>query len=311
VSALDRRAEPEVAAVRRPVRRTVVRVRPRGDGDRYSRRVAFLKRMLPALGLTLLVLVAAWPRIGPLLESVQLGFPVIDLREARELRMLNPHYAGIDRFNRPYFVTAAIGRQVPNRDDLMSLEGPRAEMILRQGASVVVTAVTAIYQSQAQLLDLFDDVNLVHENGTHFATQNAHVDVSASTAEGHEPVVGHGPSGDITAQGFRILDKGDTIIFTGNSHLLLKGTKPTASPATPAELPAEVEAVAAQIAAGTAIPAAAPEPGDLTNWVARAPPSEPATKPRATARPHGVTKQDGKFPDGAAPAVVKTRPDAS
>jgi lipopolysaccharide export system protein LptC len=300
-----------VAAVRRPVGRTLVRARPRGDGDRYSRRVAFLKRMLPAFGLTLLVLVAAWPRIGPLLESVQLGFPVIDLREARELRMLNPHYAGIDRFNRPYVVTAAIGRQVPNRDDLMSLEGPRAEMILRRGASVVVTAVTAIYQSQAQLLDLFDDVNLVHENGTHFATQNAHVDVSANTAEGHEPVVGHGPSGDITAQGFRILDKGDTIIFTGNSHLLLKGTKPTASPATPAELPAEVEAVAAQIAAGAAIPAVAPEPVDLTNAVAPAPPSEPVAKLRATARPHGAVNQDAKSPDSAAPAVVKTRPDAS
>jgi lipopolysaccharide export system protein LptC len=289
----------------------VVRAPPRGDGDRYSRRVVFLKRTLPAFGLTLLVLVAAWPRIGPLLESVQLGFPVIDLREARELRMLNPHYAGIDRFNRPYVVTAAIGRQVANRDDLMSLEGPRAEMILRRGASVVVTAVTAIYQSQAQLLDLFDDVNLVHENGTHFATQNAHVDVSANTAEGHEPVVGHGPSGDITAQGFRILDKGDTIIFTGNSHLLLKGTKPTASPATPAELPAEVEAVAAQIAAGAAIPAVAPEPVDLTNAVAPAPPSEPVAKLRATARPHGAVNQDAKSPDSAAPAVVKTRPDAS
>jgi lipopolysaccharide export system protein LptC len=311
VSALDRQAEPKVAAVGRTVGRTVARARPRGDGDRYSRRVALLKRMLPALGLTLLVLVAAWPRIGPLLESVQLGFPVIDLREARELRMLNPRYAGIDRFNRPYVVTAAIGRQVPNRDDLMSLEGPRAEMILRQGASIVVTAATAIYQSQAQLLDLFDDVNLVHENGTRFVTQNAHVDVSANTAEGHEPVAGHGPSGDITAQGFLILDKGDTIIFTGNSHLLLKGTKPTASPATPAGLPADVEAVAAQILAGAAIPAAAPGPADLTNSVAPSPPSEPAAKPRATASPHGVVKQDTKFPDGAAPTGVRTGPDDS
>src|SRR5262249_25045112 len=134
--------------------------------DRYSRRVAWLKRVLPVVGMMLLVLVAVWPRLGPLLESVRLGFPVIDLREARELRMLNPRYAGIDRLNRPYVVTSAIGRQMPNRDDLMSLEKPRAEMIMHRGATVVVTAETAIYQSQVQLLDLFDDVNLVHENGT-------------------------------------------------------------------------------------------------------------------------------------------------
>jgi lipopolysaccharide export system protein LptC len=249
VKALNPQAKPELAAVLPLTSRAAVRSRFAGASDRYSRRVALLKRMLPALGLALLVLVALWPQLGPLLESVGLGLPVIDLREAHELRMLNPRYAGVDRFNRPYVVTAAIGRQVPNRDDVMSLEAPKAELVLRHGASVVVTAATAIYQSPAQLLDLFDDVNLVHENGTRFVTQSAHVDVSASTAEGHDPVVGRGPSGNIAAQGFRILDKGDTVIFTGASHLLLKGTKPTASPATPAGLPPEVEAAAAQIAA--------------------------------------------------------------
>ena len=218
--------------------------------DRYSRRVALLKRLLPILGLMLLVLVAIWPRLGPLLESVRLRLPVIDLREAHELRMLNPRYAGVDRFNRPYVVTAAIGRQVPNRDDLMSLERPRAEMTMRRGALVVVTAATAMYQSQAQLLDLFDDVNLVHENGTRFVTKTAHVDVARDTAEGHDPVSGRGPSGDIDAEGFRIIDKGDTIFFTGKSNLLLKGSKPSAQPAaSPPGLPPDVAETAAQIEA--------------------------------------------------------------
>jgi len=198
----------------------------------------------------LLILVAMWPRLGPLLESVRLSLPVIDLREAHELRMMNPRYAGVDRFNRPYVVTAAVGRQVPNRDDLMSLESPRAEMTMRRGALVVVTAATAVYQSQAQLLDLFDDVNLVHENGTRFVTKTAHVDVARDTAEGHDPVSGRGPSGDIDAEGFRIIDKGDTIFFAGKSNLLLKGSKPSAQPAaSPPGLPSEVAETAAQIEA--------------------------------------------------------------
>ena len=69
-------------------------------------------------------------------------------------------------------------------------------------------------------------------------TERAHVDLANKTAEGHDPVAGHGPSGDITAQGFRILDKGDTIIFTGRSHLLLKAAKPNAASAAPPALPA-------------------------------------------------------------------------
>jgi len=142
--------------------------------DRYSRWVALLKVVLPVTGVALMCLVSVWSRLPSLLESVRAGFPAIDLREARELRMVTPRYAGLDRYNRPYAVTAAIGRQVPDRNDVMALERPQAVMIVHGGASVVVTAATGIYQSQAQLLDLFEDVNLVHQDGTRFVTRRAH-----------------------------------------------------------------------------------------------------------------------------------------
>jgi lipopolysaccharide export system protein LptC len=253
---LERPPESGLVAAWPNPRRPEARRRSRLAADRHSRRVALLKYVLPVIGAALLVVVAAWPQLGGLWESVRLGFSVIDLREARELRMLNPRYAGIDRFNRPYVVTSAVGRQVPSRDDLMSLERPRAEMTMRAGALVVMTAATAMYQAQTQLLDLFDDVTVTHENGTRFVTKTARIDVSASTAEGHDSVSGHGPSGDITAQGFRILDKGERVIFTGKSNLLLKGSKPgTTAPAPPA-LPPEVTAAAAQIEAAAAAPPA-------------------------------------------------------
>ena len=64
---------------------------------RHSRRVALLKRVLPAIGVSLLLLIAVWPRLVPLWERIRFSFPAIDLRDARELRMVNPRYAG----NRP------------------------------------------------------------------------------------------------------------------------------------------------------------------------------------------------------------------
>jgi lipopolysaccharide export system protein LptC len=302
--AVGSQANRELAAVwpSRPVDRS----RSRLAADRYSRWVALLKRVLPGLGLTLLALVAVWPRLGPLLEVVRLGFPVIDLREARELRMLNPRYAGLDRFNRPYVITSQVGRQVPSRDDLMSLERPRAEMMMRRGATVVVTAATAMYQSQTQLLDLFEDVNLIHENGTRFVTQRAHADLSANTAEGNDPVVGHGPSGDIAAQGFRILDKGDTIVFTGHTELLLKGPQPNTKPATPAALPAEVAAAAAQIEAAATAPAvAASEPFARSKLPDEPAHAQPAAKP-LPAKP----RSDAEMPGGSVPAGTKGKPRA-
>lgn len=227
----------------------------------HSRRVALLKRVLPAIGLSLMLLVAVWPRLAPLLERIRFTLPAIDLREARELRMLNPRYLGTDRENRPFVVTAAVGQQVPDNANLMSLEKPKADLQAHDGATVVVTAATGIYQSQAQILDLFGNVKLVHQNGTEFTTDTARLNVASNSAQGDDPVEGHGPSGDVKAQGFRILDKGDTLIFTGNADVVLKGAHANAAAPSPPAVPPRVaeQAAAVETAAKPALAAAAKE----------------------------------------------------
>jgi hypothetical protein len=189
----------------------------------------------------------------------------------------------------------------------MSLERPRAQMTMRNGALVVVTATTAMYQSQAQLLDLFGDVNLVHENGTRFVTNMAHVDVAADSAAGSDPVTGSGPSGDITAQGFRVVDRGNTIVFTGKSNLLLKGTKPVAHPAaTPPTLPAEITETAAALEAA----AVAPEPPVTANSLAAPAPTTAAAKPDPAGQSPSLAKRDSKPPSAKSLMGVRARRDA-
>jgi hypothetical protein len=185
---------------------------------------------------------------------------------------------------------------------------------MHNAALVVVTAATAMYQSQAQLLDLFGDVNLVHENGTRFVTNTAHVDVAADTALGDDPVTGHGPSGDITAQGFRVVDRGNTIVFTGKSNLLLKGSKPAAHPAaSPPTLPAEVAETAAALEATAASTGAiAPETLVITNSPAGPAPTSPVTKPDPAVKSPSLVKRDTKLPSPKVPILgLRTKPDAS
>lgn len=237
-------------------------------GNRYSRRVALLKLALPAIGGTLLLMVVAWPRIAPLFDRMR--FNAIDLREARELRMTNPRYAGTDREGRPFVVTAALGRQVPGRDDVMSLQGPHADLVAHSGAPITVTADSGVYQTRSQLLDMFSHVTVVHANGTRFVTESARLDAANNAGEGHDHVEGHGPQGDLSADGFRLIDKGEITIFTGHAELLLKSAsqgaeKPTTEPPTVppavAQAAAQVEAKAApQLAAIPAKHAAAAKP---------------------------------------------------
>jgi lipopolysaccharide export system protein LptC len=257
-------------------------------GNRYSRRVALLKLALPAIGGTLLLMVVAWPRLAPLFDRFR--WAAIDLREARELRMINPRYGGTDRNGNPFVVTAAVGRQVPQRDDVMSLDQPVAHVVSHSGAKIVITADSGVYQSQTQFLDAFGNVKVTHENGSTFTTSAARVDAANDAAEGTAPVEGHGPQGDISGQGFQILDKGDIVIFAGQSHLLLNSTKsqtPAPAPA-PAAIPAPVAQAAAQLAAkaepvtaAPAHPAAARKGKPPPKHAVKAPlhPKPPAKKP--------------------------------
>jgi lipopolysaccharide export system protein LptC len=260
-----------------------------GVENPYSRRVALLKRTLPTIGILLLLLIALWPRLTPLWERIR--FPAIDLREARELRMLNPRYAGTDRLGRPYVVTAAVGHQVPDRQDLMSLERARADVKSHSGADIVVTADTAVYQSQAQLLDLFGNVTMTHENGTRFVTNTARLDIAHNAAQGDDPVEGRGPSGDIKSQGFRIYDKGDTVIFTGRSAAILKGAKMTAAnSAKPPMVPPPVAATAARVEAQMKPPAThSGSHGAAHPAKSGTTPHAPAAKP-AGAKPSGTKR---------------------
>lgn len=257
-------------------------------GNRYSRRVAMMRLALPAIGIFLLLLVAVWPRVAPLFD--RLRFAAIDLREARELRMMNPRYAGTDRSGNPFVVTAAIGRQVPERDDVMALDQPRADLKSHSGANVVVTADSGVYQSNTQFLDLFGHVTLTHENGTQIVTASARLDAVNNAAEGHDPVEGHGPSGDIKADGFQIIDKGDIVIFTGKSDLVLRGSNSGVAVAPPpAAVPPPVAQAAAEIEAAVAPPppkaphaGARPAPHPAPPHTAKAP-----VPPKATAKKPG------------------------
>lgn len=190
--------------------------------DPYSRFVARAKQVLPLIAFGLLVLIAIWPRLD--IRFDRLGvIPKLDPRLAHDLRMLNARYTGIDRENRPFVLTADAAEQFSNDvNDLIGLEGPKADMSTQNGGWFEASAYTGTYQPQSKTLDMFGNVALFGDRGDEFHTDSARVDLVHSTAQGDEHVTGQGPFGHVEAAGFRVLDRGATIIFTGHTDLLLE-----------------------------------------------------------------------------------------
>ena len=188
-------------------------------GRRYSRFVYTTKLALPAIACALLLVVAAWPQLEAVFEAVRFPVPRIDLSEARDLHMAKARYTGIDRQNRPFTVTAEMARQKPDLNGLVTLDRPKGDLTTTAGNWLELSASSGLYQPQPQLLDLFGEVALFQDKGNEFHSTTAHIDMAAGTAEGDDPMTGQGPFGSVTADGFRILDRGDTIIFKGHAKL--------------------------------------------------------------------------------------------
>ncbi len=188
---------------------------------RYSRLVARAKRILPLVAAIPIAFIVAWPYLSSNLSRISESIPRFDASQVADLRMVNPHYAGVDHDDHPFSVTAATAFQTKGNEDLMALERPKANFRMNSGADVVISGQTGLYQSQAHFLDLSGDVTVSRDKAYAFHTRSARVNLDDDSAEGHDPVSGGGPSGTITADGFRALHNGESVIFTGHAELLV------------------------------------------------------------------------------------------
>jgi len=145
----------------------------------------------------------------------------LKLDEIENLQMVRARYVGTDEQNRPYVLTAGAARQMSSGSDLIALEVPKGQMSLQDGNQVALAAQAGAYYQKAQMLDLFGAVTMTRSDGYVVETEEARINLKTGSAEGNKTVVGHGPAGTLRADGFRIIDKGDTVIFTGKARLVV------------------------------------------------------------------------------------------
>lgn len=188
----------------------------------HTRGVSLLRLILPLAAVVLVAIVVVWSQWGDLEEKFKkVGWALIDPQEASTLRMVNPRFAGMRQGTKPYFVTADEALKDTPSADIVHLVNPKGDMTTTSGAWVALMAPKGDYNQPKEILDLDGGVEFFHDRGLHFASKTARIDLKAGTAEGHDPVTGNGPSIDLKGEGFKILEGGKTIIFTGRSRALL------------------------------------------------------------------------------------------
>ncbi len=136
-------------------------------------------------------------------------------------QIINARFTGTDAENRPYSVTADTASQVKNAPDMVVLAFPKADITLQSGGWLALSAETGTFNRKKQVLSLQGRVSLFHDMGYELRTSAADIFMKQGTASGNKPVSGQGPIGTVQSAGFRILDGGKRVLFTGKSRLIL------------------------------------------------------------------------------------------
>jgi lipopolysaccharide export system protein LptC len=223
--------QPDASADTRAARRSRLGAAPRRrrSGFGRSRIVSTMKYLLPGIAFALLVLVAVWPRLLPDEDRFRIDLEAVGPAGGAKPQVLNPRLQGIDSAARPFQVTADFGARgdVEGGGEIYDLTNPKADIVLADGSWVALTANDGRFEAKTNTLHLTGDVNLFHDQGYEFTTTAAQVDLVTSTASGDQPVDGQGPFGVLNAEGFRVFDSGDRVLFLGLARLtVFEGATP-------------------------------------------------------------------------------------
>ncbi len=181
--------------------------------ERYSKIVKILRFLLPAMALTIIVVLFSWTsmekNIEPLAEEQNMP------KTIGQNELINPHFESHDADQQPYNITADRAYQDQDRLDLVHLEKPKADMSLKDGSWVELEANNGQYDQEKGLLSLHGKIKLFHDDGYVLHTNRLDIDIERQYAETGLPVSGEGPAGTLQASGMKAQGNKGAIIFKG------------------------------------------------------------------------------------------------
>lgn len=199
-----------------PSNRTVA-PRPQMGGRRdpfaHSKAVRVARVALPAVAGVVLLTIFIWPLFGGSSDTSRPG------PAQGDLELTQARYLGTDKGDQPFEIRAERAAQQGGGRSIVDLTVPQADITLKRGTWLSIAAAKGNYDQDKHVLSLDGPVSLFHGSGYELRTQEATLDVKKGIAWGNKPVEGQGPMGAVEAGGFRVLDDGDVLVFTGHARL--------------------------------------------------------------------------------------------
>lgn len=185
--------------------------------------------ILPVLSGIVLLALLLWPFINPdkILTKA--------LDKVPDIVIENLNFTDRDSNDQPYSISAAKATRPSGTANIFDLERPQGEITLTSGSWVALKSIYGRYDKDKNLLWLGGDVQIFHDKGFQFTTDELQANLDERMAWGEKPVLIQGDFGEVRGIGFRLLNSGKVIVVKGPATALLnlQGGKPSDKPDEP------------------------------------------------------------------------------
>lgn len=244
-----------------------------GNGLSASRRAAFLaarrhtvvvrllRKGIPVAAVVAVIALIVVPFLNPLRNVPGLSLGAVGISNGK-VRMETPRLSGYRKDNRPYEVTADAALQDIRNPTQIELSTLTARIQMEREGWVNVSAKTGLFDTQAEKLNLVDDVRVRTETGYDIRMRTADIDFKAGTVLSKEPVSVSLGTTTIDADTLDVKDNGALIAFQGRVRAVILNApaRTLAGPEREGSLPAPE--------------LLAPLPAETTGAAPAAPPSQ-------------------------------------
>jgi lipopolysaccharide export system protein LptC len=199
---------------------------------RHSRLVRVLRVAVPAaVGLAMagILFVSLYNPFRIAIETPNLSGNLVV--SGSKITMETPHLTGFTPDQRPYDLVAKTATQDLTDPDHVELHTLRAKVLMEDHSTVTLDALTGLFDTKQQILDLHKDIVMTTSTGYEARLSQAHADMAKGTVDSDEHVDVKLTNGTLTSDRLRITGGGDVVRFEG--HVVMNLDNLDGASATP------------------------------------------------------------------------------
>ncbi len=196
--------------------------------NNYSDRVYWLKMILPAMAVAILLAISVWPNLVENETRFRITADNVADKAPQSSMIVGPNYVGNNGNGLVYNIKAAAAAPSPENFQAINLTNLQVNVKFENAQTLTIAADRSTYWRNRHGMATQGNIVIKTNQGHEIRTNAAYADFAQGIVWSDANVTGQSQQGWFTSQGFEAAQDGDRVVLRGKVKLNLLPTAPKA-----------------------------------------------------------------------------------